>query len=264
MSIQTALIPLYSSSRGNSTLVCINDTYILIDCGMSCKKITEALVGCEVCPDDISALFLTHGHADHISGVEIFAKKYHTPIYCTEGTVLKLHDIKSTITIIEENEIVSIGDDVEVRAFPTPHDISGSVCYKVLNKTTDAAVSIMTDLGNFNDGMKGFARGSDAILLESNYDCEMLRTGPYPYPLQQRISGGHGHISNVECANTADYLIRNGTRKFVLGHLSPNNNTEELALSSFINILSGNGFARNRDYEVQVASKIHSSEGYTL
>ncbi|MCH4154665.1 MAG: MBL fold metallo-hydrolase [Saccharofermentans sp.] len=266
MSTQLELIPLYSSSKGNSTLLSINDTYILVDCGMSCKKINEALTSVDVCADDIAAVFLTHCHSDHISGMEVFAKKYHTDVYATEGTLRALPNLGdfTRVNVISENDIVNIGTDIEVRSFPTPHDATGSVCYKIMNKRNGMSASVMTDLGCFSDGMKGFAGGSDIVLLESNYDCKMLRNGPYPYSLQQRISAGHGHISNEECARSADSLIRLGSRRFVLGHLSPNNNTEELAITSFVDYLGSRGYVRNRDYEVQVASKIHPSEGYSL
>jgi phosphoribosyl 1,2-cyclic phosphodiesterase len=112
--------------------------------------------------------------------------------------------------------------------------------------------------------MKGFARKSDVILLESNYDPYMLENGPYPYPLKRRISGGHGHISNPECAEAAEFFIQNGTKKFILGHLSPHNNTEEIACETFVSYLADKGRVRDIDYEVRIAKKSEPTEGYVL
>ena len=115
-----------------------------------------------------------------------------------------------------------------------------------------------------NDGMRGFARACDVILLESNYDPYMLENGPYPWTLKQRISGGHGHISNPESAETAEFFIKNGTKKFILGHLSPHNNTPDLAKKTFISILADRGLVEGIDYEVRIAKKDEPTEGYVL
>ena len=127
------IVPLYSSSRGNSTLIKSNGAYILVDCGVSCKMVSQALVQSGVYPDDITAVFLTHRHTDHINGVKIFSKKYHTPIYGTRETLAPLDELYSPVTEIQENDIIKIENGPEVRAFPTPHDVAGSVCYRIIN-----------------------------------------------------------------------------------------------------------------------------------
>ena len=265
MTCTTELIPLYSSSQGNSTLIKINGINILIDCGKSCKMISEALISCGVYPDDVSALFLTHGHSDHIQGVTVFSKKYHTPIFATKGTMKKISQTYSEVSIISDNEIIPFKDNgFEVWAFPTPHDIDGSVIYKVRNLMSGKDVCVMTDLGQFTSAMKGFAKGAYAILLESNYDRKMLQDGPYPYPLKMRIASGHGHISNDICHEAAESLIREGTRYIMLGHLSPTNNTEEIAEESFVRYMDGRDLIRGRDYELKIASKTGPTEGYAL
>ncbi|MCR4689254.1 MAG: MBL fold metallo-hydrolase [Saccharofermentans sp.] len=265
MTAGTELIPLYSSSQGNSTLIKINGVNLLIDCGKSCKMIGEALIKCGVYPDDISAVFLTHGHSDHIQGITVFTKKYHTPVYATKGTMRKITDIYSEVTYIAENDIISFKEHgFEVWALPTPHDIEGSVVYKIRNLKTKKDVCVMTDLGQFTPAMQGFARGSAAILLESNYDRQMLKDGPYPYPLKMRIASGHGHISNDICHEAAEFLIREGTTKIMLGHLSPTNNTEEIALDSFIRYMKGRDLTEGRDYIVKVASKTGPTEGFSV
>ncbi len=259
------IVPLYSSSRGNSTLIKSNGSYILVDCGVSCKMVSQALVQSGVYPDDISAVFLTHRHTDHINGVKIFSKKYHTPIYATSATLAPLDELYSTVTAIDENDIVKLENGTEVRVFPTPHDVPGSVCYKIINPETGTSFAVMTDLGRVTDGMKGFAKNSDAILLEANYDPYLLEhNANYPYPLKKRISGGHGHISNSESAEAAEFFIRNGTRKFILGHLSPENNTEEIASETFVSVLADKGLVRNVDYELKIAKRFEPTEGYVL
>ena len=258
------IVPLYSSSSGNSTLIKSRGKYILIDCGMSCKMMSKALVSCGVYPEDVSAVFLTHRHTDHINGVPVFSRKYHTPIYGTRATLAVLSGLSSPVTEIEENGIITLEDGPEIRAFPTPHDVPGSVCYRVINPDTGNSFAVMTDLGRINEGMKGFARACDVILLESNYDPYMLEHGEYPWLLKKRISGGHGHISNPESAEVAEFFINNGTRKFILGHLSPHNNTPVIAKETFTTYLSDRGFVETVDYEVRIAKKDVPSEGYVL
>lgn len=258
------IVPLFSSSSGNATLIKCCGVYILIDCGMSCKMMTKALVDSGVYPDDVSAIFLTHRHTDHIGGVPVFSRKYHTPIYGTKATLAVLTDLASPVTEIEENDIICLENGPEIRAFPTPHDVNGSVCYRIYNHEKGTSMAVMTDLGRVNDGMKGFARSCDVILLESNYDPYMLEHGPYPWPLKKRISGGHGHISNPESAEAAEFFINNGTKKFILGHLSPHNNTPDLARETFTTSLSDRGLVEGIDYEVKIAKKEGPTEGYVL
>ena len=259
------IVPLYSSSHGNSTLIKSNGTYILVDCGVSCKMASQGLVQSGVYPDDVAAVFLTHRHTDHINGVKIFSKKYHTPIYGTRETLAPLDELFSPVNEIQENDIIQIENGPEVRVFPTPHDVPGSVCYKIINPETGRSISVMTDLGRVTDGMKGFAKNSDVILLEANYDPYLLENNPkYPYPLKRRISGGHGHISNSESAEAAEFFIRNGTRKFILGHLSPENNTEDIAIETFVNVLADKGLVRDVDYELKVARRFEPTEGFVL
>ena len=259
------IVPLFSSSRGNSTLIKSNGAYILVDCGVSCKMVSQALVQSGVYPDDIAAVFLTHRHTDHINGVKIFSKKYHTPIYGTRETLAPLDELYSPVTEIQENDIIKIENGPEVRAFPTPHDVAGSVCYRIINPENGNSISVMTDLGRVTDGMKGFARKSDVILLEANYDPYLLENNVhYPYPLKRRISGGHGHISNAESAAAAEFFIQNGTKRFILGHLSPENNTEEIASETFTNLLADKGLVRDVDYEFRVAKRFEPTEGYVL
>jgi len=270
MSDCLSLIPLFSSSHGNSTLVNCNGSYILIDCGITCKKTGDALLSLGIAPDDIEAIFVTHGHTDHIKGIDVFVRKYHTPVYATANThreiqkkCTKSHPASEDI-VIEENEIVEMPFAAEVMAFPTPHDIGGSVCYKISNLITGKSVGVFTDLGHLTPGMKNFARGVDAILVESNYDPDMLTYGDYPYVTQQRIRGDGGHLSNLESAEFIEFLIDSGTKNFIIGHLSPNNNTEKLARDTIEDYLALRGMKEGVDYNLKIADKFQPTEGYTV
>ena len=270
MTDELEIIPLYSSSQGNSTLINCNGSRFLIDCGKSCKQTEAALMEVGVYPDDIECIFVTHGHTDHIGGVDVFVRKHHAAVFATSVSRRKMREIAtkdndaSSYYTIEENEIVTLDCAAEVMALPTPHDISGSVVYKIKNLITGSTVAVMTDLGTFNPAMEGFSKGVDAILIESNYDPVMLRTGPYPYPLQKRISGGKGHISNDECARQVKRLYDSGTRKFILGHLSPNNNTDEKALSCTADYMLQFGIKAGRDFELRTARKTGPTEGFSV
>ena len=264
MSDGLSIKPLYSSSEGNCTLITINGTHILIDLGKSCKLITNALIDSGVYPDDVACIFVTHGHTDHISCIPVFSRKYHTPVFCTLTSAYKIGEIAAEVSVIGESDIVKLKCGAEIRALPTPHDINGSVCYRINNTKAKTSVAVMTDLGRFTPSMEGFIKGCDAVLLESNYDPDMLKNGPYPPALQQRISGGEGHLGNVGCAAAAKKMIENGTHKFILGHISPHNNTEEIAIEYFINALSSWGFEQGKDYEVQTASRLGPVRGYEV
>lgn len=264
------IIPLYSSSGGNSTLIKCNGSSFLIDCGKNCKQTEAALMSVGVLPDDIECIFVTHGHADHIAGIDVFVRKHHASVFATSNSHRKMREVAtktnpaSSYITIEENEITTLDCAAEVMAFPTPHDIDGSVIYKIKNLITGKTVAVMTDIGTFTPGIEGFSKGVDAVLIESNYDPVMLKNGPYPYPLQRRISGGKGHVSNEECAKQVKRLYDSGTKKFFLGHISPNNNTEEKALETTENYMALFGLVKGRDYELRAARKLQPTEGYEL
>ena len=259
------LIPLYSGSSGNSTLIRAGKKNILIDAGVTCKKITEALNLMGTDPSQIDALFITHSHIDHLKGVDVFSRKFPVDIYASSGTLRALkhycpkpHPL-SPERPVEPGQDVDLGDGVTVRACVTPHDAHGSMCYKVFYK--GKSVMVMTDLGYVTDDIRDMARGTDAILIESNYDKRMLVYGPYPPDLKARIAGDNGHLSNDACAAMIDELISCGTRKFILGHLSEENNTPDKALSTSIDYLSECGRQLEVDYNIRVAHRYNPTEG---
>ncbi|MBQ7669040.1 MAG: MBL fold metallo-hydrolase [Clostridia bacterium] len=226
------MLPLFSSSKGNSTYIESENTSLLVDLGVSCKRIVDALTENKINPASIEAILITHEHSDHIKGIKVFANKYSIPVFATEKTWTKLDSLeisesyKNTFT---PDKDFTIGD-ITVSPFSTPHDAidpCGFSFYKGKDKVT-----IATDLGHINDYLLSKMIESNKILLESNHDIDMLRTGPYPWQLKQRILGNFGHLSNALTAKTVEYLIKNGTKDFVLGHLSEENNFPELALET--------------------------------
>ena len=249
-------ISLISGSSGNSTLISDGKTNILIDCGASGKCISNALLeaGCSI--NEIDAVLLTHEHSDHIKGVGVLSRSYGFPIYATEKThssIVKVGEINPDLknNIIPETDF-EIGSIV-VSPFSISHDAADPVGYSFFidgNKYT-----LATDMGYISHSVLDKLKGSKAILLESNHDVEMLRCGPYPFYLQQRILGKYGHLSNETASMTALALAESGTEHIMLGHLSDHNNLPELAMLETDQRLTKAGINIGKDITLQVAQR---------
>ncbi len=251
----TTFVSLISGSSGNATYISDGKTRLLIDCGMSGAKLKEALHAIDVMPESIDALLLTHEHIDHTKGAGVISRRYGIPVYATEGThttmdVGKIAD--ENIQIITEDTDFEIGS-IGIRAFAIPHDASQPVGYNFF--IGSAKYSLATDIGKMNTNVIDNIIGSKKILLESNHDVEMLKCGPYPYPLKRRILGEFGHLSNETAAKTALYLVQNGTQNIMLGHLSIENNRPEIAMLETYNLLSQSGVNVGSDMTLQVADR---------
>ncbi|MBQ8624432.1 MAG: MBL fold metallo-hydrolase [Oscillospiraceae bacterium] len=248
------IYPLFSSSSGNSHFVGTPEAGILIDAGVSCKRVTQALCQNDIPPSAVKAIFITHDHSDHIAGLKIFTKSHPVPVISSEKTLEYLieHDHvdpKCRLIAAGDKEITGFG--FAVKAFSTPHDAVGSVGYKI--KTPDGkTICLCTDLGHITEEIDAHLLGSDLVLLESNYDEHMLKTGPYPYVLKQRILSPRGHLSNIESSKEVKRLIEFGTAKIILGHLSRENNTPVVATNTLMREL-GDDFVRDRDYVLHIA-----------
>lgn len=221
---------LASGSSGNCILVSHGQTHLLVDAGISCRRIKTALAGLGLSPADLTAILITHEHSDHIGGLATLFKHYHLPVWCSVGTgrqlVYRIAFIGEVLNTFRPGERFDLGE-LTVAPFATLHDAADSVGYTFTDGARKAA--IVTDLGVVTSVVEEAVRGSDLLLVESNHDPDLLMEGPYPWHLKQRILGEHGHLSNAACGALA---ARCGAKTVVLAHLSAENNTPDLALSA--------------------------------
>ncbi|MGL5616307.1 MAG: MBL fold metallo-hydrolase [Sarcina sp.] len=253
---------LYSGSSGNSILVGSEESRVLIDAGLSGKKILEALDLIEENPKLIKGIFITHEHIDHIKGAGIISRKFDIPIYANELTweamEKNLGKINpKNIKIMEKRSLVNI-DDLEIQAFNTPHDSISSMGYTV--KADGKSASIVTDIGTFTEEIRQNIVDSEIILIEANHDVEMLKFGPYPYDLKRRVLSERGHLCNEDCGNAIVQIMEdNKFKNIILGHLSNTNNVPELAHKAVSNILEEEGLVLDKDLKLIVAQRNNPS-----
>ncbi len=249
------ICPLYSGSTGNSTYIGTKEGSILVDAGASFKGISEALKRADATPCDILAVAVTHEHSDHIKGLKTFLNKTGACLIASEKTADTLINNNAvppkTQVIVIGKQAVTVGG-IEISRFCTSHDCEGSSGYTFLLPDCKK-VAVCTDLGVVTDTVRKSILGSDVVLMESNHDIEMLKRGPYPPFLKARILSDQGHISNNVCANELKTLLQNGTKRFILGHLSQHNNTPLLAHSCATAALMDLNAYEGKDYILNVA-----------
>ncbi|NJD01677.1 MAG: MBL fold metallo-hydrolase [Ruminiclostridium sp.] len=230
---------LYSGSSGNSIFLSVGGTKLLIDAGLSAKRITEALVSIGENPMELSAVLISHEHIDHIKGAGILSRKFNLPVYANENTWEAMNAMLGPVNLINRmcfrtGMEFRIGD-IAINSFPIPHDACEPVGYNFLAE--NKKVTIATDIGHISLDLLNCLEDSDLLLLESNHDAEMLRIGPYPWHLKKRIAGKYGHLSNESAGKVIAYMAQKGTKRFLLGHLSRENNFPELAYQTVCNAL---------------------------
>ncbi len=245
--------PLFSSSSANASYIGGRNAGILVDAGASCKKILEALACNGLQQKAVQGIFITHTHTDHTKGLRVLAKKLGVPIYGTQQSLRTLEqrgDVpEGAVTVAVDTGAIACGD-CEITAFPTMHDAAGSCGYRI-HTADDRYCAVCTDLGMVTSEVTAAVEGCDMVLLESNYDVHMLQYGPYPPELKARIASMYGHLSNVESAGFAAHLVRSGTTRLLLGHLSPHNNTPEKAAQAALQSLQA--FEQGLDYVLGIA-----------
>ena len=230
---------LYSGSSGNSLFVESENTKLLVDAGVSSKKIEEALANLEIDPTSIDGILITHEHSDHVQGLGTFAKKFNLPVFVNEKTLDAMPKQKEKISeknikLFNINEKFEIGD-LKVKPFSIPHDAANPCGFNIFKD--DKKISIATDIGHMTNGILKNLEDSIFIMLESNYDPEVLKYSKYPYQLKTRIAGPDGHLSNELAGKTISYLLNSGLKQAVLGHLSKQSNFPELAYKTVIDVL---------------------------
>ncbi len=230
------LTSIASGSSGNCTLISGNTTDILVDAGISCKRIKESLEALGVVPERLGALLITHEHSDHVCGLFIFEKRFHVPIYAPQETLDEIRRLDKKGEIDPElmhpvttDEWFSVGD-LSILAFNNLHDAACPVAYRV--ECEDKAVAVCTDLGNYTGYTVRNLLGLDALLIESNHDLNMLQVGPYPYQLKRRVMSDYGHLSNERCGQLLCEIANPRLKYALLGHLSQENNIPQLALDT--------------------------------
>lgn len=233
------IVTFASGSTGNCCLVSDGGVNVLIDAGISARRIVQGLGVLGLAPQDICGVLITHEHSDHISGLPVLVKRTGMRIFAPSelGEVLKRvkPELSESIDYIPTDGGLCVGD-VRITAFPTPHDASASFGYRIEGSEVFA---FATDTGHISDELLEGLQGADTVVIEANHDKVMLKNGPYPPFLKQRVLSKHGHLSNDDCAKLACLLADSGTRQIILGHLSQQNNTPEAAETAVSEALSG-------------------------
>lgn len=227
---------LYSGSSGNSFFIQSDNSNILVDAGVSCKKIVDALASINVDIENIDAIFVTHEHIDHTQSIGTISKKYNIPVYANRKTWMAMPNQKEKISdkniyYFRNNEKFKF-KDLNIFPFSIPHDAANPCGFNIYNEKTK--ISIATDIGHMDNSVLNNLKNSKFILLESNYEPEVLKCSPYPYRLKERIASPIGHLSNIEAGKTINYLANHGLENVMLGHLSKENNFPELAYKSVL------------------------------
>ncbi len=256
------LCSIASGSSGNCIYVGSDATHLLVDAGISGKRVEEGLKYLELSGRDVDGILITHEHSDHIAGLGVLARKFEIPIYATKGTIEAILKCKNApdaalFQEIQADTKVTI-KDLTVSPMKISHDAAQPVAYRI--GYGSSKVGICTDLGVFNDYTVECLKGLDALLLEANHDINMLQVGPYPYYLKQRILGDRGHLSNENSGRLLNKILCDKTKAVVLGHLSKENNLPELAYEAVrMEITMGDCPYKAEDFHISVANRSEPS-----
>ena len=233
------VVPLFSGSKGNCYYIGTAAEGVLIDAGRNCKQIELAMEANGLSMKSVGAVFVTHEHIDHCAALKVLVKKHALPVYASRGTLQELQHRDrlpaGAKTAVITGEL-ALGN-MRVERFDTSHDAAESCCYRVTAPDGKVCM-IATDLGFVSDPIRAALAGCQFVVLESNHDVDMLMDGPYPYDLKLRIRSNRGHLSNADSASLASTLAAEGTRGFLLAHLSEENNDPAIALDEALSAIS--------------------------
>ena len=240
-----------SGSSGNCALVSDGETHILIDAGISARRIRAGLTAQDVSMADLAGVLVTHEHSDHVKGLTVLLRRDPVAVYALPAVcaALRAQLPAECLHEIAPDAPFFLGD-VRVTPFATPHDAAGSCGYRL---DGSARFGFCTDLGTVTDAVRAALCGVDCAVIEANHDPDMLRTGPYPIYLKRRIASDHGHLSNESAGALAVYLAENGAQQLILGHLSRENNTPRAALEAVSLALAAAGFQPGTQPELYAA-----------
>ncbi len=254
------LCSIASGSSGNCIYVGNENTHILVDTGISKKRIDEGLNELGVKGEDLNGILITHEHSDHIQGLGVFSRKYQIPIYATKGTIAGIKAYKSLGNMpegllheIEIDKDFQVGD-IEVHPFAISHDANQPSAYRM--NSNGKSVAVATDLGKYDEYIVENLKEVNALLLEANHDIHMLEVGPYPYVLKRRVMGDKGHLSNELSGRLLCDILHENLKGVVLGHLSKENNYEKLAFETVkLEVTMGNTPYKGEDIPLYVAKR---------
>ncbi len=256
-----------SGSSGNCIYVGSDDTHVIIDAGISGKRIEEGLNSLGLSTGDLDGILITHEHSDHVASLGVLARKYGIPMYATKGTIGGIMDQKC-LGAIDDSLFNVISDDfsiqdLHIRPIEVSHDAAEPVAYRI--EHNDSAVGVCTDLGTYDENIiRGFS-GVDVLFLEANHDVHMLQVGRYPYYLKRRILSDKGHLSNENCGRLLCRLLHDDMKSIVLSHLSAENNMAELAYEAVrLEILMDECTYGPSDFEIKVAKRSEPSQAIAV
>ena len=259
------MMSIASGSSGNCIYVGTESTHILIDDGVSKKKVLEGLNKLDLKVEDINAVLITHEHDDHIGGLGVFERHSVTPVYGTEKVVGYIRNCSKLGSIPEGiYHSFKAGDtfkirDIEITTTSISHDAADPVAYVLSDGRKKAGV--ITDLGQYDERIIDSFSNLNCMLIEANHDINMLMTGRYPYYLKQRILGTRGHLSNESCGKLLSELLNDNIEHLLLGHLSKENNFPELAYETVKNEINiADNYHKADDFDIQVAARDRASD----
>ena len=263
------LCSIASGSSGNCIYTGSDNTHILVDTGISKKKVEEGLKELELKGEDVNGILVTHEHIDHIQGLGVFTRKYGVPIYATPGTIEGIKNCKSLGKIdaglfhpIKTDERFTIGD-IDIDPFRISHDANEPSGFRL--NCGGSAVAVATDLGTYDEYTVEKLSNLDAVLLEANHDIHMLEVGAYPYYLKQRVLGDRGHLSNELSGRLLCDILHGGLKHILLGHLSKDNNYAELAYETVkLEVTLSDTEFKGEDLDLQVAKRDSVSQIFTV